>query len=250
MIRHSVSRPLLLRLLVFIAPALVLAYPATAHAGYVQQTFTLDQSNTFADGIMYGTVKVEAYDGSGSAMGSGLSAGQVRFTVTLDKPSVYGPLNPASGWDNFGMDKFAFDTSLHVTAGQISGPSGWSASFGKAMDGFGKFSVELAGGGNSRVTTGVFTITGITGLDASHMVADFEIGSKDGKGKTPPEGSVFFAAHVGGFPNGSNFIGGNTDPPPQNSPEPTTLALTLVGAAGLGLARYLRRKQSPRPRTA
>jgi hypothetical protein len=244
MIRHSVPCPLLFRLLVFVAPALVLAHPAKAHAGYVQQNFVMDQSNVFADGITYGHVKVEANDTAGPL--NGLAGGAVRLTVTIDTPAVYGPIGK-----KFGMDKFAFNTDLHLLAGQISGPSGWSLKFDKNMDGFGEFSVRLAGGGKNRLTTGIFTISG---LGTNATLAHFEIGSGGSK-KKPPQGSVYFAAHVADFgekcdeDEGSNFIGGGIDPGNQ-SPEPTTLSLGLLGVAGLGVAQYLRRKQSLRPRTA
>ena len=61
-----------------------------ARAGYATQTFTLNQSNGLADGVNYGSVQVQAYNGVG-ANPSSLSAGQVVFTVTVNS-AAYGSL--------------------------------------------------------------------------------------------------------------------------------------------------------------
>src|SRR5687768_16263 len=94
------------RLLPVVAVCL-LALAAPAQAGYLTQTVKLNLSNDLADGVTYGTVKVEAYDGVGAASG-GLSAGQVRLTYTAD-PAPYDALT-----GNFGFHTVGFNTKLSL----------------------------------------------------------------------------------------------------------------------------------------
>src|SRR5688572_21108352 len=51
----------------------LLALAAPARAEYVTRTYLFDQSNRLPDGIVFGGVTIEAYDGTGDA-GGGLAA--------------------------------------------------------------------------------------------------------------------------------------------------------------------------------
>src|SRR5262249_35993148 len=125
-----------------------------ARADYLTQTVGLDQSNVLPDGVKYGSVRVEAYDGVG-APGGGLSAGQVRITVTADSLASYGKL------DNFGIQKVGFNTDLSLKAGQITPPSGWKVEPGGNISGFGHFTWEVVGKGSNRHDPAVITISGL-----------------------------------------------------------------------------------------
>src|SRR5262245_58669506 len=98
--------------------ALLGALAQPARAEYVAQTFDLNQSNTFADGVKYGSVTIEAYDGVGKS-GGGLSKGQVRITWTADLLPSYGPVNL------FAINAVAFNTDLELKKKQITVPSNW-----------------------------------------------------------------------------------------------------------------------------
>src|SRR5262245_14671495 len=102
----AARRPWAVALLLFLTCA------SQARADYVSYTMALDQSNVMPDGVKYGSVVVEAYDGVG-APGGGLSAGSVRLTFTADVLPVYGKLS------NFGIDKVGFNTDLDLSKGQI-----------------------------------------------------------------------------------------------------------------------------------
>ncbi|MFN4258897.1 MAG: hypothetical protein ACK4RK_06335 [Gemmataceae bacterium] len=210
-----------------------------AQAGYVTQTLIFDQSNTFADGINYGAVFMEAYDGIG-APGGGLSAGQVRFSFTLTIPAEYGGIG-----DNFGFQKIGFNTDLTISAAQITAPPGWSVLYDQTMNGFGFFSVVLQGTGNSRVQSPVVLIDG---LGTNATLDHFLILSTKKNGEPPDEGGAVFAGHVAGFNNspGSHYIGDplpETDEPISEAPEPATWILALCGISALGVTRFHRGKQ-------
>jgi hypothetical protein len=228
---------------VCLVAAFTLAPSGVARADYQSITFALDQSNALPDGVTYGTVMVETYDGVGAG-GGGLVAGQARITVTID-PSLYSALGP-----NFGLADFGFNSVAPITAGDISAPAGWTIDPNHAEDGFGKFDWGLVSpSGPGSYPSLVFYVNN---LGANATVSNFQ---KDSSGNAG-EGNVFFAAHVMDFtynlPDGgtvsSDYIGGSDPnggggPPGFVTPEPTTLSLTFVGFAGLGLARCLRRKR-------
>lgn len=241
------ARSLMLRLVLFIATILVLANNTEVRAGYATQTFTLSQSNTAgADGINYGSVKVEAYDGSGAS--GGLATGQVRFTVTVNS-SAYGSIQ-----SNFGMDMFGFNSDLSLQStnsglgNYVATPSGWSVDIGNQnMDGFGDFSVEFSSSGD-RFLTAEFDVYN---LGANATLAHFLFGSKKQNGGTPDEGSVYFAAHVADFNGGkSHYVGALPEDGGGGTlltPEPATMTMTLIGFVGLGLSHGLRRLRRLRP---
>ncbi len=203
--------------------ALVLALAGSnAFADYQTATFVMDQSNAMQNGVIYGTVQIETYDGTGTG-GGGLQAGQARLSVTINDVAAYGNLS------NFGMDKFGFNSTAAISSNQITGPSGWSFSTNQQMSGFGNFLDFEQGSGNSRVTNGTFLISGL-GTDAN--LNNFEVTST---GSTL--GPAYFSAHVAGFDNQptSHFIGGNT---PLAPPVPEPASMVLLSFAAVGFAGY------------
>ena len=94
----------------------------------------MDQSNSFADGINYGSVQIDA----DSVLGT------VQFTVDAFTPAVYGAIGP-----NFGIQSFGFNfqnlTSTPAAWGTAL-PAGWSQNdAGGNEDGFGSFMVTEDG---------------------------------------------------------------------------------------------------------
>ncbi|MCS6849620.1 MAG: hypothetical protein NZ700_00445 [Gemmataceae bacterium] len=208
-------------------------------AGYVSHHFSMNQSNELADGVVYGSVHFEAYDGIGPA-GGGLSAGQVRLTLSATQPPAYGGVGK-----NFGIQKFGFMTSLSIPADDISGPAGWSVGFNRTMDGFGRFSVVLSGTGSSRVNPAVITISN---LGSGARLENFLVGSRTSSGDVPPEGAAYFAAHVAGFKcqPGSHYIAAPAVV--REAPVPPTWALALAGSGCWGVCsgwRGWRRRDLP-----
>jgi hypothetical protein len=218
-------------------------------ADYVSQSVTLDQSNTLKDGVAYGSVLVEAYDGVGAA-GGGLKAGEVRLTYSANMVADY-----ASASKTFGIDHMGFNTDLKLTAGQITSSAGWKINDNKNLSAFGKFSWAADGnakGGDRPNPTSLL----ITGLGANAKIGHFMIATSGS------EGNVYFAMHVAGFtsasnPNvGSHWVGGSSlvteipppegsgegPPPPSATPEPTTILLGVFGFGGLWIGRALRRR--------
>jgi hypothetical protein len=212
-----------------LALCLGLAAPAgqRAAAEFMTKSFLLDQTNndsTLKDGTAYGTVTVTADPATGKVT--------VAFTVTPSK--VPGPLG------NFGLQEAALNTDLNLTAlhAAVSADHGWGASYtvdkkgepSSQLGGFGSFSIDAAGKGSNRQTTETITITGL-GADAT--LGHFTIGSLDKNGRTPAQGSVFFAAHEAGFGGPqSMYVGGRN--PVTAAPEPPGIVLGL-SAVFLGL---------------
>jgi hypothetical protein len=258
-VAHSPSRRRLpvfisMRIRVWFMAACALAAPPAVHADYVSQLVILDQSNTLKDGVAYGSVLVEAYNGVGAA-GGGLKAGEVRLTFTAD-PTAYDSVSKT-----FGIDHLGFNTDLTLTAGQITQPSGWKISSAKTLSGFGKFTWDADGSakGGSRLNPASVLIDG---LGSNATIDHFLIGSV-GSGKNPPsEGSVYFAMHVAGFSVKGNdatshWVGGSTrlivDPPPppgpegsgdvRPTPEPASIILGAFGIGAVWLGRMWRSRK-------
>src|SRR6266404_9230967 len=108
--------------------ALVQAPPALAD--YVSQSVSLDQSNALKDGVSYGSVLIEAYDGVGIG-GGGLNKGEVRLTYAA---SIVPDYNSVS--KTFGIQGVGFNTDLSLASGQITGPLGWTLGNKKSLSGF------------------------------------------------------------------------------------------------------------------
>ncbi len=228
---------------------LISASPVSAD--YVSQTVILDQSNALKDGVAYGGVLVEAYDGLGVS-GGGLNAGEVRLTFSANVVDDYVSLKKS-----FGIDRVGFNSDLAISAGQIATPAGWKLKNNKNMDGFGKFA-WIAHGPGDRLNPLTLLINGL-GADATPE--HFLIGSA-GKSGPPSQGAVYFAAHVAGFTVlcddiSSHFIGGSDvgadfPPPPEGSgevrptPEPTSLLMSILGVGCVGLMGFVRLRMNRR----
>ncbi|NLX04027.1 MAG: hypothetical protein GXY33_02665 [Phycisphaerae bacterium] len=205
--------------------------PAFVQADITTGAWFMDQSNTFADGINYGRVDIEADS----------IAGTVDFTVDAFVMPIYGPIN------NYGIDSFGFNYTSAVTSDPstwtVDLPTGWSQDDnGGNMDGFGRFMVTEDGTGNSRQNPLIFTIT--LPDPAQAVAMNF---AADSTG-TAGEGNVFFAAHVAGFnseenlvdPNapsaGSHFIGGSTPVPAPGA--------VVLGLVGFGFVGWFKRRMT------
>ena len=184
------------------------AMPATAATLIV----TLDDSDTLADNVGYVQVTVtDEADGS------------VDFLV--EALPALGNLEDTT----FGITKFA----LNVVPGgsaealDISGlPTGWAASDGERMDGFGRFDIVLTGAENPLQS---FTFT-IDGIDDDESF-DYAIKST---GRAPEGHSRFAAEASSGVIVGGG--GGVTTPPAV----PLPASAWLFGSAALVLLRWRR----------
>jgi hypothetical protein len=216
-----------------------------ARADYVSQSVTLDQSNSLPDGVTYGTVKIETYDGKGPG-GGGLLAGQARLTFSAVVAGNYSGVTKS-----FGIDEVGFNTTLSFSAAQISGPGGWNLASNKNLDGFGRFNWAWSGSAKGGVRPNPVTVL-ITGLGSKVSPSSFLVGSVGNGSQPPPQGSVDFAMRVAGFEakgadDDGQFVGGpggGGDPPPPGgsgevapSPEPSTILLSAVAAGCLLLGR-------------
>jgi hypothetical protein len=210
---------------------------ATAEAGYQSASFIFNVSDVLPPGN-YGTVLLAAYTGAGTV--NGLSDGQVRFTVNAPLLPIYGTPSPT---DNFGLDKFGFNTNLNplptniVVSDAGHADLGWTINAPQNISNFGTFSVEDKGDGYSRGDPIFVTISGL-GSDAT--IDHFIFLSDGNKGSTP----AYFTAHLGGFPNQptSQYIA-VTDITQTPAPPGLMLALAGIGSLGLGgVCRLWRRR--------
>src|SRR5438128_10061017 len=95
---------------------------AAAQPAAADPIFNLDQSNTLPDGVVYGTVKVEA------------GLGEVKLIYTA-APTPY-----SSTGKNFGLHTVGFNTDLSLKSTQIGAPSGWKSTPHANLSAFGVFS--------------------------------------------------------------------------------------------------------------
>jgi hypothetical protein len=201
-------------------------------------TYKLDQSNVLADGVVYGTVKIDALP----------SLGEIKLTYTANT-APYSSVGP-----NFGFHTVGFNTDLALTSSQITGPTGWKPTAGANLSMFGEFSWKMETSKNPSPSVTLL----ITGLGANATLAHFTLPSSGGE----PQ---FFAGHIidfslKGSDTTSQWVAGSSDPsnqppppppggqggPPQ-TPEPGTAVLALIGLCGLGLLRLSRRRAGDPP---
>lgn len=235
-----------------IAGGLLAYLAAPTRADFVSQTITLNQSNALKDGVTYGSVLIEAYNGVGAA-GGGLNAGEVRLTYSAAIVGDYGSIEKS-----FGIQNVGFNTDLKLKASQITGPGGWKVNSNKNLASFGKFSWTIDGSAKGGKRPNPVTVL-LTGLGANATIEHFLFGSVGNGKSSPADGSVYFAMHVAGFDGknhegGGHFAGGSTfelPPPPggsgdvQPTPEPSTILLCGMGMGCLTLVRLSsRRKKS------
>lgn len=203
----------LLALLIILAPFQAL------HAASV--SYFLDQSNVLADGPDY--LKVTVSDGV---------SGLIDFKV-----ETLAPLNSIADPNNFGIQRFSFNTTLAnpPDASLVNLPTGWtgnSAPPSNQADGFGAFDLDVSNGGSNRLSVLTFSIN-VAGDSLSNYTFDVS-------GGNAAQGNVLFSAHVAGFNDGygntSAFFGGST-------PVPVPAAVWLFGSGLLGFAGIARRKR-------
>jgi hypothetical protein len=172
----------------FVAP-LVAAFGLAAPAQAASLSYVLDQSNALTDNVNY--LQVTIADGS---------EGAIDFTVQV--------LDALTGIasDNFGIQSFAFNVAAgnEALALNVSNlPDGWTTRDHYRMSLFGFFDIKLYGGGNSRLSTLTFSITGIE----DDTVEDYAVLSKG----NATGGNQLFAARVAGFDYGE--LCGNPEQP-------------------------------------
>lgn len=186
------------------------------------------------------------------ASGSGLVDGTNFLMVTIDDEGIAGdinftvqtlsPLNDIAG-SNFGIQSFSFNTLLdpavyNETTDFVGLPVNWTANVApppNQEDGFGRFDISVSDGGSVRTDLLTFSIGGIYG----DSILSYLEGSLQSTGNTPPQGSVFFSAHVAdfddGYGNNSAYFGGLT-------PIPVPPAILLLASALGGLVFFRRQK--------
>jgi hypothetical protein len=226
------------RLLLPLAVLLTGSGVQPAQAGYQYASFTFNLSNSMGPGS-YGSVLLEAYTGPSGTTDHGLAPGQVRFTVTADWLAGYGDPGDAP---NFGIQKFGFNTDLQprptdiVVTNSSNTNLKWKIKYDQNISMFGSFSVEDKGTGKTRGNPIIVTISN---LGSNATTDHFVFLSDPNKGSVP----AYFVAHVAGFPDepGSHYIAVT-----HVAPEPSGLALALVGLAGAGLGGWRRWRRAAR----
>jgi hypothetical protein len=187
-------------------------------------SYFLDQSNALPNGTNY--LQVTIADGV---------AGDINVSVAL-----LAPLTSIAD-ANFGIQAFSFNsTNVLGPANILGAPGGWIVSTDYdpqgphlTADGFGRFQVELADGGQFRQSP----ILSFSISIAGDSINDYAVlSTNSGRGPT------FFGAHVTGFVDQdpgdgiltSGWFGGTTV-----VPEPSTAS--LLGLS-LGLLAWMRRR--------
>lgn len=181
-------------------------------------SYWLNQSNAMPDGINYALVTL-----------ADISGGGVTFTVTPD-------LAIFDETTNFGIQTFAFNSDLALTAANYLLPSGWSAA-GNIGGGFGSFLDYTGGTGSTRQNPLTFSVN--TGTISNYVFANTS--------------GYFFGAHIAGFTNSSCVdptnntqctsakyaaTGDSIVPPTSVVPVPASAWLFATGLIGLvGVAR-------------
>src|SRR5262245_10025593 len=141
-------------------------------------TYNLDQSNTLPDGLVYGTVTVEALQ----------NLGEVKITYTAN-PALYSATR-----QNFGFNTIGFNTDLSLQSSQFTLPSGWKLYSNGNLNMFGVFSWKLT---TTKQEAPVVTLL-IDGLGNNATLDHFTLDSKGGE-------PVYFAGHIINFSlNGCN----------------------------------------------
>jgi hypothetical protein len=219
------TRKRLLPFAVFLAVGVagITVHPAAADS----ILFNLDQSNTLADGVVYGTVKLEAFK----------NIGEIKLTWTADS----GPYSSVG--KNFGFHTVGFNTDLSLKSSQFTLPTGWKADPNANLSAFGVFSWKVTTSNNEAPSV----VVRIDGLGNNATLDHFTLPSHGGE-------SVFFTGHIidfslKGSDTTSHWVGGSSDPPPPRgqgsppqAPEPSTIALGVTGLFGLALLHRMRRK--------
>src|SRR5438552_12749956 len=121
---RSCRRLLPVSLLLAIGVVGTAVHPAAADS----MTFKLDQSNKLPDGVVYGTVKVEAFKG----------LGEIKITYTAE-PGPYSSLGK-----DFGFRTIGFNTDLSLKSSQFTLPTGWKAHPHAHLNTFGVFSWKVS----------------------------------------------------------------------------------------------------------
>jgi hypothetical protein len=215
---------------------LAVAALLSEQSGAAMLQIYLTDSNTnppFPNGNNY--LQLTIWDGTDAA-GKQISTGTGTYTATSS--DVVFEIAPAAGLtsfegSNFGLDEFAFNTSIKplstYTSGNFMLPSGWSIKMGKNADGYGMFNLLPTGGNGANTAANPlwFAITGIS----SDSISTYEVQSTKNAG----QGNQDFAAHVINISDpaspgtSSSWFGGTPVPLPAAG----WLLLSALGAIGL-----------------
>jgi len=195
---------------------LPLAFAAT-QVNAATMSYDMTFSNAMPDGADYLTVTISD---------STTVSGEIDFSVVVNTLNF--PFDSGSP-SNFGMDKFFFnyDNSLTVGTANINNidPNDWNIKINKnAGGGFGFFDFNLNGPG-SRTELLSFSID-----VAGDSISSYAIGYNG-------TGDAYFAAHVGGFDDGSGVTSAQFA-----TVVPVPAAALLFGSGLIGLAGIARRR--------